>query len=74
MCETTPVSQPLTSLHMIQTITFPIDSENRQLVARKINGAWQLIERDTLRPNSTKFLEVDSDMAADLDRALTKQA
>jgi hypothetical protein len=59
---------------MIQTITFPIDFQNRQLIARKIGETWQLIERDTLRANSSKFLEVDAELAADLDRVLVKQA
>lgn len=55
-------------------ITFPIDSKNRQLIARKIGAVWQLVERDTLRANSSRFLEVDAELAADLERALAKQA
>ena len=54
---------------MNRTISFPIDADNRQLIARKRDGVWTLIERDTTRKNAITILPApDADMIADLER------
>ena len=54
---------------MNRTIHFPIDSANRQLIARKRDGVWTLIERDTTRKNAITILpSPDQDMIDDLER------
>lgn len=57
---------------MQNIITFPIDSENRQMTFRKVGNTWQGVERDTLSPNSFTVIEVDADLAADLERIASK--
>ena len=53
----------------MKTITFPIDSKNRQLIARKNGDKWTLIERDTTRKNAVTILPPpDADMIAELER------
>lgn len=57
---------------MQNIITFPIDSENRQMTFRKVGNTWQGVEHDTLSPNSFTVIEVDADLAADLERIASK--
>lgn len=53
-------------------INLPIDSENRQITFRKVGEVWQGVERDTLSPNLFTLIDVDSDLAADLERIAAK--
>ena len=49
-------------------IYFSVDAENRQLVARKRNGVWSMIERDTTRKNAIVIIPLDDGMIDDLER------
>jgi hypothetical protein len=57
----------------MKSITFPIDSENRQATYIKKNNVWKGSESYTLQPNSINFIEVDEDLAAALEKILLRE-